>query len=444
MSLVLIVDDKDENLYLLRALMGGHGWTVEEARHGAEALAKARQSPPDIIISDLLMPVMDGYTLLRHWKADEQLREIPFVVYTATYTEPRDEKLALDLGADAFLLKPSEPEPFLARIQEVLGKHHYGDLADTRHAIVEEQVLLKEYSETLVRKLESKAVQLEQANRQLQAEIIERRRAEEAVCLLNEELEQRVRERTAELEAANQEISAFSFSVSHDLRAPLRSIDGFSKLIEDQCGAQLNEAGRSHFARVRAAARAMGGLIDDLMKLAKITRVEMRRSPVDMTALAREIADGLQRLEPERHVNCEIADGLCIEGDPQLIRLALENLLGNAWKFTGKRAVARIEFGRWKGACSSAGAEIDPGTPVYFVRDNGAGFDMAYAKKLFGAFQRLHTETEFEGTGIGLATVQRILNRHGGRIWAEAEVEKGATFYFAVQPSPTAPLPLAS
>lgn len=434
MSRVLIVDDKDENLYLLRALMGGHGWTVEEARHGAEALLKARQSPPDLVISDLLMPVMDGYTLLRHWKADEKLRPIPFVVYTATYTEPKDEKLALDLGADAFLLKPAEPEIFLELIQEVLGKHHYGDLSETRQAIGEEEVLLKEYSETLVRKLESKAVQLEQANRQLHAEIVERRRAEEAVRQLNEQLEQRVRERTAELEAANQELSAFSYSVSHDLRAPLRSIDGFSKLVEDKAGEKLDETCRGYLDRVRSSVKSMGGLIDDLLKLAKITRVEMQRVPVDLSAMAREITDVLQRLEPARQVQWEIADRLSTEGDPKLIRVALENLLGNARKFTGKRADARIEFGIWTGEPSAAAPAIDARTPVYFVRDNGAGFDMAYAKKLFGAFQRLHSETEFEGTGIGLATVQRILHRHGGRIWAEAAVEKGATFYFTAQP----------
>ena len=181
MTRVLIVDDKAENLYLLRALLKGHGCEVDEARHGAEALVKARQAPPDLIISDLLMPVMDGYTLLRHWKADERLKQIPFVVYTATYTEPKDEKLALDLGADAFIIKPAEPEPFMARIREVLAKHGRGELAEPRKPTGDEKVHFKEYSEVLIRKLEEKALQLEQANRALQADITERKQAEGAL-----------------------------------------------------------------------------------------------------------------------------------------------------------------------------------------------------------------------------------------------------------------------
>lgn len=181
MARILIVDDKEENLYLLRALLSGHGCEVDEARHGAEALIKARQSPPQLIISDLLMPVMDGYTLLRHWKADERLRQIPFVVYTATYTEPKDERLTLDLGADAFILKPAEPEPFMARIREVLAKEQRRELTAASASEAEEPVLLKQYSEVLVRKLEEKAWQLEQANRMLEYDITERKRTAEAL-----------------------------------------------------------------------------------------------------------------------------------------------------------------------------------------------------------------------------------------------------------------------
>ena len=169
MNRILVVDDKPGNLHLLRALLTGHGCAVDEARHGAEALVKARQTPPQLIISDLLMPVMDGYTLLRHWKADARLKDIPFIIYTATYTEPQDEKLALDLGADAFILKPAEPEPFMARLHEVLARQQAGQLSPTQPPVGEEKVLLKEYSEVLIRKLEEKALQLEQANHDLTA-----------------------------------------------------------------------------------------------------------------------------------------------------------------------------------------------------------------------------------------------------------------------------------
>lgn len=240
-------------------------------------------------------------------------------------------------------------------------------------------------------------------------DITERRHAEDAVRKLN-----------GELADANQELAAFCYSVSHDLRAPLRGIDGFTHVLEEDYGDKLDDAGRGYLARVRAAAQRMGGLIDDLLKLSKITRAEMQPRFVDLSALAREVADALQRREPQRQVRWEIADGLSAQGDPQLLRVALENLLGNAWKFTGKRAEAVIEFGR---------QERD-GQTVFCVRDNGAGFDMAYAKHLFGAFQRMHSTAEFEGTGIGLATVQRVLHRHGGRVWAEAGVDKGAAFYF--------------
>jgi PAS domain S-box-containing protein len=253
-------------------------------------------------------------------------------------------------------------------------------------------------------------------------DLSERREAEEAILRLNAELEQRVRERTGELEAANRELESFSYSVSHDLRAPLRSIDGFGQaLLEDYAGV-LDETGRGYLQRVRSASQRMAQLIDDLLELSRVTRSEMRRDTVDLSAMAREIAAGLGSTHPERRVEWAIDQGVTARGDPRLLRQALENLLGNAWKYTGKQPDARIEFG-----VVESGAET-----VYFVRDNGAGFEMAYAEKLFTPFQRLHSAHEFEGTGIGLATVQRVLRRHGGRVWAKAEVGGGATFYFSL------------
>jgi light-regulated signal transduction histidine kinase (bacteriophytochrome) len=241
---------------------------------------------------------------------------------------------------------------------------------------------------------------------------------------LNTELERRVSERTAQLATANKELEAFAYSVSHDLRAPLRGIDGFSQALLEDCGPQLDRVGMSHLQRIRAASQHMGQLIDDLLRLARITRAEMKCSPTDLSALAQTLAENLNTLAPERRVAWVIAPGLTATADAHLIRVLLDNLFSNAWKFTSKHPQARIEFG----ATEVAGEKA----PVFFVRDDGAGFDMTYADKLFGAFQRLHGMGEFPGTGIGLATCQRVVHRHGGRIWGQAAVEQGATFFFTL------------
>ncbi len=303
----------------------------------------------------------------------------------------------------------------------VVGRRDYSRRAVKMSA--DEVGTLVEAFNDMLAEIERRTLELEASNTRLGREVEERSRAEAEVLRLNAELEDRVRERTAQLETANKELEAFSYSVSHDLRAPLRAIDGFGQALVDDFPQHLPEAARRYLARIRSSTRHMAQLIEDLLNLARVSRGTLAHRAVDLSQIARQVVGELQQREPDRSVEVSVWDGMLAEGDPHLVQVALENLIGNAWKFTSKSEKPHIEIGALK----------DRGRATFFVRDNGAGFDMAYADKLFGAFQRLHAATDYAGTGIGLATVQRIVHRHGGRIWAESEVGKGAVFFFTLE-----------
>lgn len=423
---ILSVDDNSENLYLLESMLRGSGYEVVSARNGSEALHLLAQEPVDLIIADILMPQMDGFELCRKVKQDESLRHIPFVFYTATYTDVKDQELAQRLGASRFITKPVEPERFLAAIREVMRDYKTGHLPAAAPATDKESVLLKAYNERLVNKVQQKVLELEETTRHLQValaekgrEVTERRRAEAQVRELNAELEERVNSRTAELRAANDRLESFVSAVAHDLRAPLRAIDGFGRMLQAYTE-QMDPSARRSLQGLRDATERMNRFVHACLGLAQVTRCALRREPVNLSEQAQAIEAELQNAEPGRAVEFVTEPNLVVEGDPALLQLVLQNLLSNAWKFTSRVPQARIEFGR------------EGPNGGFFVRDNGVGFEMTSAKKLFQPLERLPSADGFPGTGIGLATVQQIIRRHGGSIWAESSLGKGATFHFTL------------
>ncbi|MES2354311.1 MAG: ATP-binding protein [Pseudomonadota bacterium] len=334
--------------------------------------------------------------------------------------------LILSLGSSLLLstrLQAMIAKPLLEVTQtarQVIDHHDYSQRA-IKYDGDEVGVLVDAFNQMLTQ-IQLRETALQAANKALQLEIAEHKLARAEVAELNETLEKRVMVRTAELAAANKELESFSYSVSHDLRTPLRGIDGFTLILLENYANKLDEQGRHYLVRIRNATDRMSHLIDDLLQLSRTIRSEMNLTEVNLSELASSIANDLHESMPERKVEFLIEPNIIIQADVILMRVALENLLNNAWKFTGKKSLARIEVG----------STIIADKKTYFVRDNGTGFDMKYVEKLFGAFQRLHSISEFEGTGVGLANVQRIIHRHGGQIWADAKLNEGATFYFTL------------
>jgi two-component system NtrC family sensor kinase len=386
---ILAVDDSRTYLEELSALLRGEGYDVVLAPSGEQALELLSFQEVDCILLDLMMPGIGGQETCRRIKAAPGVRDIPLILLTAV--EGRDAMLeGLAAGADDYISKSGEFDVLRARVR------------------------------TQIRRRQS-----ESENRRTREELIQRE-ADGTEARSAKELAETRAQLVDELERKNEELEAFSYSVSHDLRAPLRAIDGFSLAILEDYGSRLDDVCRDHLQRVRSATRRMGELIDDLLRLARISAAELVRRDTDLSAIAREIAAELQAREPERDADVRIEAGMHASADGNLVRIALQNLLDNAWKFTGKLERATIEVG----------AEPAPAGTTYFVRDDGAGFDAKAAAHLFRPFKRMHAASEFSGTGIGLATARRIIDRHGGRIWVESDPGKGATFYFTLARRP--------
>lgn len=407
---ILIAEDSPTQAQRLQHILEQQGYHVTHAPNGQQAFAAAQRHKPTLIISDVVMPEMDGYEFCRCVKADPSLADIPVILVT-TLSDPQDVIRGLECRADNFILKPYDERHLMGRVQFVLLNRQVRKAEQTgmgveiffnghKHFITADRLqilnlLLSTYDAAI------------QRNKDLS-------HAQGELHRLN-----------ARLEMANQELEAFAYSVSHDLRAPLRHINGFAGLLRQSAADRLEPKEQSHLANITEAAKQMGQLIDDLLSFSRMGRAEMRHTSVDLNAMLQEIIRSLGTEIKERKIAWKIESLAPVEADPAMMRQVLTNLLANAVKYTCPRKEAEI----------AVGMRDAPLETILFVRDNGVGFDMKYADKLFGVFQRLHRADEFEGTGIGLANVRRIITRHGGRTWAEGQVGEGATFYFSLPKS---------
>jgi two-component system sensor histidine kinase/response regulator len=457
---ILIAEDSQTQAEQLTHYLRIRGYSVTVARDGKQALAAALRSKPAMIITDVVMPEMDGYTLCKEIKSLPALKDVPVVLLTSL-SRPQDIVKGLECKADSFIRKPYDDKYLLSRVEYILtnvelrkterlqvgvqlqfgGQSHFitaekqqildllistyeGAVQINEELEIKQQELLRA-KETLEVRVAERTAELGRTNEQLQIELVERKRAEEQVKELNEDLERRVAERTVQLAAANGELEAFSYSVSHDLRAPLRHISGFAGTLIEEHGPQLAPEAQQQLNRIQEGTKKMARMIDDLLNLARLDRHNMALQMTSLNLVVANVRHDLESETTDRNIDWRVGSLPSVNCDPGLIQQVFANLLSNAVKYTRRRERAVIEIDQ---------STID-GQLVLFVRDNGAGFNPKYSEKLFGTFQRLHSDEEFEGTGVGLATVQRIVRKHGGRVWAEAEINRGATFSFTLDKS---------
>lgn len=436
---ILSIDDNEDNLLVLNALISDAfpDSKLFNAKSGKEGIMMARAEDPDVILLDLIMPEMNGFETCEALKEDELLKYIPVIILTAARVSSEERIKALLLGAEAFLSKPFDRAELIAQISAMLRLRH--SELNVRNENIRLEQLVFERTKDLQKKLDDQKnieFKLQKSYKQLEisklatfnlledikVEIEQRKRVEEEILKMNEELELRVKERTNELASAYEELESFAYSVSHDLRAPLRAIDGFSKYVLEDYGDDLNPEGKRFLGMIRTNTQKMDKLITDILALSRVSRGGYKVSKIDMKSMAFSMlneAASPEILEKITYTAGKLPDAYA---DPTFLKQVWINLLSNAIKFSSKKRNPKITIRGF----------IENGYTVYSVTDNGVGFNPEYSHKLYGVFQRLHKTTDFEGTGVGLAIVKRIITRHGGKVWAEGKTGKGATFYFSL------------
>ena len=442
LRVILIAEDSLTQAENLRYFLEQQGYQVVAAKNGREALELMTRYKPDLLISDIVMPEMDGYELCHCIRSDQGMQDLP-IIFLTVLSDPADIMKSLECGADGFIIKPFKEEPLIERIRLLLASQDLRKHEEKQEPVevvfhgkkyrvnADRLQIMNLLVSTYEAAVETNS-ELRKAQRELQDLSAELAAQSEELQLQNEELStlaEELQKRTTELEAANRklkfanrELESFSYSVSHDLKAPIRAIQGFSRMLLGEHAARLDEEGHRLLDVIVNNTQIMSKLIDDLLELSQVGRHQLRRSQVDLDALARQVFKQLREQEPKREIQLTINDLPQVWGDPALINQIMMNLLGNAIKYTRTKENAAIEIG-----CHNEGSE-----DIFYVKDNGVGFEARYAYKLFGVFQRLHGGGEYEGTGVGLAIVKRIVQRHGGRVWAEGKPDEGAIFYFTL------------
>ena len=443
MTDILIVEDSATQAARIKYLLESYHYKVEVTRNGQQALIWLSKHKPSLVISDIVMPEMNGFELCEKIKSDERIEDIPVILLTSL-SDPDEVIEGLSCGADSFITKPYNKEYLISNIKKILTEKvtpeskrdtvgieiNYGGrnrlIRTGQQKVV--KLLLNIYQGAIHQNNEliQTRDELRLLNERLEDLVEERtkelKKNEKKILAFNAELEQRVAERTTQLQAVNKELETFSYSVSHDLKAPLRAIDGFTSILIEKHQNKLDSDGQHICDVIKSSAVQMSRLIEDLLTFSRLNRSELHMSAIDMKTMANSIYYEYSLPEQRENISFTVRDIPRAFGDPSLIRQVWANLISNAVKFSSKKDHPEINID----------CEADKNEIIYSISDNGAGFDMQYADKLFSVFQRLHDSAEFEGTGIGLAIVKRIVNRHGGRVWATGETDKGATFYFSL------------